>query len=406
MPNPGLQACNTGDTGDPAEVKLSRVKGATVSIGSNDVGLEQKHISSFVESYLPDYDGSLRIEAQPLTGGLCASTARIEAHYRSRAGADADFTFVVKRLQGTALREAQIYKVLSRRRGPKSGSPGTTFEAPLPRVLGTMRPEQGVCYLYLECVTPSHIWPWEDVETVDAVLHTLASIHIDIDHFEGPRLRSLLSRWDYDSELQVSAQSTLELLESLLLYRGAEMKAGGIHKRGRSLRRLVESLPEIRRCLRESTPLGLAVLHGDVHPGNILLCEIGANATPNRKRGSLSGQRVVLLDWERARLGSPLEDVSSWLQSLGYWEPEAKRRHDTLLRRYLRARGVPETLTRQVRDQYWLAAACNVLSGSLRYHLAVATGWGEPSPDQRAAAFRAAADCLRIIRRADACWRA
>jgi hypothetical protein len=38
-----------------------------------------------------------------------------------------------------------------------------------------------------------------------------------------------------------------------------------------------------------------------------------------------------LIDWARARRGSPFEDVASWLHSLGCWEPEARRRHDSLL---------------------------------------------------------------------------
>src|SRR5919108_667753 len=80
-------------------------------------------------------------------------------------------------------------------------------------------------------------------------------------------------------------------------------------------------------------------------------------------RGRGPGSRAVLLDWARARRGSPLEDVSSWLQSLGYWELEARRRHDTLLRRYLKARAFAGELSRAVRDAYWLAAACNVLAG-------------------------------------------
>ena len=163
--------------------------------------------------------------------------------------------------------------------------------------------------------------------------------------------------------------------------------------RGRvALRRLVRSLPAIRRHLLTAEPFGTAVIHGDVHTGNVLM----------RTRGG--GQQAVFLDWGRARLGSPLEDVSSWLQSLGYWEPEAGRRHDTLLRRYLRARGYPEELGRELRDAYWLAAACNVLSGALRYHLALVHGWGASTPRMRAAAVRAARDALRIIRRADACW--
>jgi aminoglycoside phosphotransferase (APT) family kinase protein len=139
--------------------------------------------------------------------------------------------------------------------------------------------------------------------------------------------------------------------------------------------------------------LGSAVIHGDAHPGNVVL------------QGVPGGPRAVLLDWGRARLGSPLEDVSSWLQSLGLWEPEARRRHDTLLRRYLTGRGLPDRLDRPLRDAYWLAGACNVLAGALRYHLAIAGGWGNPGPRTRAESVRAARDCLRVVRRADACWR-
>jgi hypothetical protein len=76
-----------------------------------------------------------------------------------------------------------------------------------------------------------------------------------------------------------------------------------------------------------------------------------------------------------------------------------------LLRRYLLARGLPDHLGWEVRDAYWLAAASNVLSGALRYHLAVMDGWGQPSAAGRAQSSRAIKDCLRVIRRADAYWR-
>jgi Ser/Thr protein kinase RdoA (MazF antagonist) len=87
------------------------------------------------------------------------------------------------------------------------------------------------------------------------------------------------------------------------------------------VRRVGEVLPELRRQLLALDSFGTTAIHGDAHPGNALV---------------RSGERPVLLDWGRARLGSPLEDVSSWLQSLGYWEPEAQRRHDTLLAGYRR----------------------------------------------------------------------
>ena len=103
--------------------------------------------------------------------------------------------------------------------------------------------------------------------------------------------------------------------------------------------------------------------------------------------------------WARARHGSALEDVGSWLHSLGAWEPEARRRHDTLFKRYLTARGLPVKLGADVRDLYWLASASNALAGALAYHLAVAA-------DQRArgnhdSAMRCASGWLRVLRRAD-----
>jgi aminoglycoside phosphotransferase (APT) family kinase protein len=109
----------------------------------------------------------------------------------------------------------------------------------------------------------------------------------------------------------------------------------------------------MRRQLLEAP----VIVHGDMHPGNVLLRRQGRKLVP------------VFLDWVRVRLGSPMEDVSSWLQSLGYWEPDARRRHDTLLKRYLEASGRGSTLSSSVREHYGLAGASNALAGALRYHL-------------------------------------
>jgi plastocyanin len=75
------------------------------------------------------------------------------------------------------------------------------------------------------------------------------------------------------------------------------------------------------------------------------------------------------------------------LRLLGCWAPEARRRHDTLLRRYLRARGWPDRLDAATREAYQLASASNALSGALRYHLAVVGGWGDPAPAARGAGW-------------------
>jgi hypothetical protein len=111
----------------------------------------------------------------------------------------------------------------------------------------------------------------------------------------------------------------------------------------------------------------------------------------------------VLLDWGRARIGSPLEDVSSWLQSLGVWEPEARRRHDTLFGWYLAARGLDRRLGRDLRVAYWLAGASNALAGALSYHLSIMVE-RRVSPARLTNARTAALGWLRVLRRADACW--
>jgi hypothetical protein len=220
------------------------------------------------------------------------------------------------------------------------------------------------------------------------VLERLAAVHTALPA-NGHAPGGPLAAWDYEADLSRSAAATLEVYEQAMAHESlASLRAG----RG-AMRRMVASLPAVRAALLAAAPFGRAVLHGDAHSGNALV------------RIRDGAEQVVLLDWARARLGSPLEDVSSWLQSLGYWEPEARRRHDTLLRRYLAARGLPAHLGRELRDAYWLAGACNVLAGALRYHLLVADGWGAAPSRTRADAARAARDHLRIIRRADALWR-
>jgi Ser/Thr protein kinase RdoA (MazF antagonist) len=155
------------------------------------------------------------------------------------------------------------------------------------------------------------------------------------------------------------------------------------------IRRVADELPAIRRYLMEQS--GTVPLHGDVHSGNAMI------------RSSSGRLDAVLLDWGRSRMGSPLEDVASWLQSLAYWEPEVRRSHDTLLARYLEWAGRPSSLIRELRRLYWLAAASNGMAGALRYHLLKMLN-PSVSPAIRQQASFLAADWLRIIRRADEYW--
>ncbi len=159
----------------------------------------------------------------------------------------------------------------------------------------------------------------------------------------------------------------------------------------RALRRVVHHLPAFRRALLRETPFPPALVHGDLHPGNVIVARAGGALAPR------------LLDWGRARRGAPLEDVASWIQSLGCWEPAARRRHDTLLAAYLRARGGAGGIPADVREACWLAGASNALAGAMLHHAGVAADPAAARPARARAAW-ALHDWLRIIRRAAAVW--
>ncbi|HYO11880.1 MAG TPA: phosphotransferase [Thermoanaerobaculia bacterium] len=342
---------------------------------STPAHLDEGALSAFVGRQAGGPVRELEMDIRPLRGGLeSAAVARVGARFLDQRGKARLLSFVVKRLEGEPAREAEIYETLL-------GSLAPGFS---PGLLGIDRMAADRCLLFLEPIRPVRRWPWRETELAGLVLDQLAQLHAEAS-FEGKALP--LPSWDYDAELQRSARETLAFLaelprdEDLLPLRRALA----------ALRRMVFALPDFRRHLLDFPLLGRSVIHGDVHPGNALV------------RVRDTQERPVLLDWGRARIGSPLEDVSSWLQSLGYWEPQARRRHDTLLVRYLRARGLPPRLDRDLRDAYWLAGASNALSGALAYHLW--RGMRASGPNERASSLHSAGDCLRVIRRADMCWR-
>ncbi|WP_437763350.1 aminoglycoside phosphotransferase family protein [Sorangium sp. So ce764] len=310
------------------------------------------------------------VELRPLEGGLCSDVALVTARLRD-GGRRRRIALVAKLVQGVTAREAAVYRRLAT-------SVARSFS---PELLGAQRLGRRRWLLYLEQIVPAHRWPWTDSAPTAQVLERLARLHREAT--QGASLPA----WDHDAERLAAARGTLILAERL---RPGEVPA--LARALPALRRVVVALPAMRRQLLAFQPLGSATIHGDVHPGNVMI----------RHRGGIT--EPVLLDWARARVGSPLEDVSSWLQALGYWEPEARRRHDTLLAGYLVARGLAPVLTRPLRDAYWFAAASNVLAGALGHQLSMASRPGA-SPKARAAATRNATDWLRVIRRADACWR-
>jgi aminoglycoside phosphotransferase (APT) family kinase protein len=333
--------------------------------------LEPAHVAAFVRRQCAVEVERVVIDVQPLLGGLeSRAVARIQAEAIICPDTVRSFTFVVKRLDGPGNRELAMYELLA-----------ATGARAIPELVGVQFVSPGTSYLFLEWI-PTSRWPWAEHALVSHVLEQLADLHTALS--VAP-----LGAWDYESELLPSARATLDTLEMALDTRAL----AGLRRLSPAMRRVVAELPSMRRQLMASRPLGQAVLHGDVHSGNVLIREVSGTRCP------------VLLDWARARLGSPLEDVSSWLESLSYWEPGVRRQRTSLLRHYLHARGLPPGVLREAYVWYWVAAASNALAGALRYHLQAAMRVGESSPRRQADAVRAVRDYLRAIELADLLWR-
>ena len=274
----------------------------------------------------------LELSIEPIGGGLESRVVRA-ALQSAKTKDSRPNSFVVKELRGLQRRETHIYRELWRR----STSP------PAVRLLGVETTKEAD-YLYLEEVTHQSTWPWKQTVSSIAVCHALARLHDS-----EPCHRRRLVDWDYEGDLMKSASETLSVALN------ARDKSGVRHwRRIGDLCRVVAALPKLRSVLVQAPTF----IHGDVHPGNVIL------------RASEKGE-IAFIDWARARVGSPLEDLASWLHSLGCWEPEARRRHDTLLRAYLEARSPKQKITTEFRSRYWYASASNGLSGAIRYHLLV-----------------------------------
>jgi hypothetical protein len=342
-------------------------------------GLSESQLTAFLTRHLGPSLRLVRLEAQPLRGGLdAAAVASIRAFVRDGSGRVRQTRFVAKRLDGPASREATVYHTLL-------AGPGSVLA---PRLLDSEQDGPDRSCLYLEHVTPWRRWPWPDLTYARLVLEQFAILHILP---AGAAFVHCSATWDYEAMLATSAKQTLDLLE-VIAVDGDD--PAGFGEACPMVRCIVAALPQLRRALLATAPFGVVPIHGDAHPGNVIIRAQGASPRP------------IFLDWSRARLGSPLEDVASWLHWLGYWVPAARQHHDHLLRHFLRARGLSRHVSREVRTALWLAETCNVLGGALRYHLAVLEGWGAPSPAARTQAAHAARDCLRVIRRADHLWRA
>ena len=312
----------------------------------------------------------LRLERMQLRGGLEAELIeRVVARFVDGAGKRQVVVFVAKWLSGRSAREYTVYRDLL-----GSCQPGLA-----PRLLAAVEGE-GSVVLYLHPVRASRAWPWRDVMNSQVLLRRVAAFHRD-----ARAHAARVPLWRYDDELAAEAEAALARLDRCRSNPELRLLVSAYP----AAKRIVLALPKLRRQLQKGS-FGWGPLHGDLHSGNVVL------------RRTARGPEPVLLDWGRARLGSPLEDVSSWLQSLAWWEPEARRRHDTLLSSYLFASGRSGTLTSDARESYWLAAATNVLSGALGHHLSCLQAAATNS--ERALVARRARDDLRVLVRADAVW--
>ncbi len=332
-----------------------------------------KAFAGFAERHYGVARDDFELRVRPVHGGLCSAVFRVRVRFAGASRTPRTASFIAKTLTGQDEREAALYESLLQ---------SCSFQF-APHFLGVDRVPEGGVRLYLESVSSCHGWPWSDDSTIGLMMDRLAQVH---ESLRPQECHGVLNDWDYDAELAGAAAETLEMLR--LATRNPA------HSRLRRFiapaRRLVECIGRMRKALLGAGPR--AVLHGDAHPGNVIVRLAGR------------ARQAVLLDWARARLGSPLEDVSSWLQSLGFWEDTARRRHDMLLRRYLAARGMRDSLAPSFREQYWLARASNALAGAMRYHLLRMNDSGKPEW-ARIQSADSAYDWGRSIARAHACWR-
>lgn len=317
------------------------------------------HVAAFISRRwaLP---ADVKIHLEPITGGLDSTVAQATVEATGHAVPQ---SMIVKELRGAFRREADVYRLL-----------WTHLDRPpLAEVFGVQSTAEAE-YLYLEEVRSASTWPWADLATAALVGRELARLHgmraLDVEPADR----------NYEKELADSAQETLDVAVHARDERGLRW-----WRRPGDLRRVARALPDLRARLFLD---GVTLIHGDVHPGNVIV-----------SRGP--APRVVLIDWGRARVGSPLEDVASWLQSLCCWEPAARRSHDTLLRDYLRARAVPRWMDEDLRRDYWFAGASNGMAGAIRYHLVVLSD-GRADPVRRSNACLALRSWERVIRRAAA----
>ena len=226
------------------------------------------HTLRFLSNRWPQHAENVTVNVSPISGGLESVVARVSVESLAPTRTPIPPRFIVKELRGEQCREAQIYRALwqCRRRPPAARVFGRTMQA-------------SSCFLYLEDIVGESSWPWRDTNVSTSVCHALARVHRM--WMRPPRIAAL---WDYEQDLARSAMATLAVA-------GRARDAGGSRawKRLSDLERVVAGLTRMRTALMES---GVTFIHGDVHPGNVIVT------------GSGHARRIVFIDWARARLAS------------------------------------------------------------------------------------------------------
>lgn len=341
-------------------------------------GICPRYVTRLAESRLQQRLGSRRqaparkpltvsLQAKRLGGLESGEVVRIDARGKAPSGATAVTRLVIKPMRnGAPAREGAVYRWLQAT-GRATFGPAVLCESQV----GS--PEGG--FLLMEHLRPAGAWPWRNPEFAAHALERLADLHAGAD---VASFAAAVPAAFYDEGLSDEVESTLRVLHDAI-------RAGSLPIPPGTRSAVARIADYVARFPRSSTPaLPETVLHGDVHSGNVVLTSSGS---------------IAMIDWSRARVGAPLDDVASWLQSLAFWEPEVRRAHDTLLRRYLAARGVTAPLDAGLRDAYWISAARNGFTGALRYHI-VQIQSPTTTPRARHLSTRAALDWFRIMRRA------
>lgn len=255
-----------------------------------------------------DHPRELSVSSCALTGGLEAAGVHcVTARYCDPALHPHMLCFVVKRLEGQSAREAEVYKTLVAQHAAQLA----------PRLLHVETDPSGAT-LYLELVSRCRTWPWDDVASCSMVLAALAGLHRSARDV-------MLPPWDYEQALADSAASTLELMEA----NRSDPLVPDFARAIRVTRRLIDLLPSARQQMLELVPLGCTSVHGDVHSGNALIRSQGGREMP------------VLLDWGRARRGSPLEELTSAAAQVEQHVPE--QHQDPGAEQHRRQPGVPSS---------------------------------------------------------------